>query len=515
MRQTVDRRQHLNRFLAGGAMLLAAVAGRALAGAEPATAPAATAESERAGQLLVGTATISITPDKPVALHGQMYTRISRSVESPAMASVLALERRHGQQIVDQVIFVSCDLAVLRGGITQELRRRAKDRLPGFDMSKLVLNATHTHSAPVTIEGVYEIPKDGVMRPTEYFEFLLGRLTEAIEKAWQSRKPGSAGWGLGHAVVGHNRRSVYADGRAQMYGKTNRPDFRGIEGCEDHGVEVLFFWDRGGKLIATAVNVACPAQELESNLAVSADYWHQVRKRLHQRHGNDLVVLGWIGAAGDQSPHLMIRQKAEERMRQLQGLTPVEEIGRRIDQAWKEAYDAACKDVHADAMLAHKVQTIELPVRMVTAEEYARAKKEAASSKSAKVGWHQRVVARYERQKAGCQEPYSMELHVVRLGDVAIATNDFELFTDYGIQIKARSDAVQTIVIQLAGGGTYLPTDRAVRGGGYSAIVESNLVGPQGGQVLVERTLDLIHAMWAKSNAANPAPARQAASGRL
>ena len=29
-----------------------------------------------------------------------------------------------------------------------------------------------------------------------------------------------------------------------------------------------------------------------------------------------------------------------------------------------------------------------------------------------------------------------VEVHVLRLGDVAMATNPFELFLDYGIQIK-------------------------------------------------------------------------------
>ena len=64
-------------------------------------------------------------------------------------------------------------------------------------------------------------------------------------------------------MVAQNRRAVYADGRAVMYGATDKADFRGIEGPEDQGVEVLFFWDGGGKLIATAVNVACPSQEVE------------------------------------------------------------------------------------------------------------------------------------------------------------------------------------------------------------------------------------------------------------
>ena len=45
-------------------------------------------------------------------------------------------------------------------------------------------------------------------------------MSEAAAKAWQDRKPGAAAWGLGHAVVGQNRRAVYAGGHAAMYGRT-------------------------------------------------------------------------------------------------------------------------------------------------------------------------------------------------------------------------------------------------------------------------------------------------------
>jgi hypothetical protein len=38
------------------------------------------------------------------------------------------------------------------------------------------------------------------------------------------------------AVVAYNRRAVYANGHAEMYGKTDRPDFRGLEGREDNDV---------------------------------------------------------------------------------------------------------------------------------------------------------------------------------------------------------------------------------------------------------------------------------------
>ena len=83
---------------------------------------------------------------------------------------------------------------------------------------------------------------------------------------------------------------------------------------------------------------------------------------------------------------------------------------------------------------------------------------------------------------------------------MVICTNTFELFSDYGVQMKARSRAAQTFLIQLVGGGTacYLPTERAMRGGGYSAVVQSNLISPKGGQMLVDRTVELIDSMWLK-----------------
>jgi hypothetical protein len=450
----------------------------------------------RAAEILVGAATVSITPDQPVALSGQMLTRISRSVRSPVSATALALESKG-----DQAILVSCDLVGIDQAVLDRVRARLKDRLPGFDGRKLVLSATHTHTAPVVEEDKYLLPKDGIIRPAKYLEFLSERIAQAAATAWESQKPGRAGWGLGHAVVAQNRRSIYADGRAVMYGPTSQADFRGIEGPEDQGVEVLFFWDGGGKLIATAVNVACPSQEVENDTSVDADFWHEIRESLKAKYGKDLNVLGWTGAAGDQSPHLMYRKTAEERMRKLRKLTRLEELARRIVAAWEEAYEGARQEQNPDVVLVHQVENIELPARRIIEKEAADTRKQVeALSKDPRnhwiTAWQQQVVDRYERQKAGKLEPYKMELHVIRLGDVVIATNPFELFTQYGIQIKSRSRALQTFVIQLTGPGTYVPTAVAVQGGGYSAIAASSVVGPEGGQALVDRTVDLINSLW-------------------
>jgi len=467
----------------------------------PAVSPAA--------ELLVGTASTDITPSEPVAVSGQFHLRVARKVESPVTANVIALESRSGEKSLDTAIMVSCDVVCIPADVLELVRAQAKKRLPEIDVKKIFLGATHTHTAPVLRLGKYAVPKEGVIQVEAYRTLFAERVAEAIARAWKGRKPGSVTWGLGHAVVAYNRRAVYANGSAQMYGKTNRPEFRGLEGYEDHDVGTLFFWGEDGKLAAVAVNVSCPSQEVEGRTAVNADFWHPVRETLCKRYGAELCVLGWTGAAGDQSPHLMYRKAADERMRRLRGLTRLEEIARRVVRAVDETYEAVKDDRHAGVPLVHKVETIRLPMRLVTEAEYAAAKAAVEGAKAQmekdpktadrafrRMKWYEVTLERFERQKKEPKPTFETEIHVLRIGDAAVCTNGFELFTDFGIRIKARSKAVQTFVIQLVGTGGYLPTDRAVRGGHYSAIVESNLVGPEGGQVLVDRTVELIDSMW-------------------
>lgn len=89
------------------------------------------------------------------------------------------------------------------------------------------------------------------------------------------------------------------------------------------------------------------------------------------------------------------------------------------------------------------------------------------------------------------------EVHVIRLGTIAMATFPFEVFLDYGNQIKARSLAEQTFIVQQANGAEgYLPTEKAELGGHYSAFISSGQVGHIGGQLMVRETLQNINGMF-------------------
>jgi len=292
-----------------------------------------------------------------------------------------------------------------------------------------------------------------------------------------------------------------------MYGRNNTDDFLYVEGYEDSTVQTIFFRDAGQNLTGVAVNVPCPSQVVEGENYVSSDFWHDLRAILRERFSRDLYVLAWTGASGDLSPHPQIRKAAAARMREMSGNTPeTRAIATRIADAVSYAYGAVRSESFERLPFAHAVEDLRLPTSRISREEYLAAKSACDAIRSkprenwgredfARLAWHQEVIDRYEHPEK--HAGYSMELHALRLGDVAIATNPFELFLDYGIQIQARSRALQTFVIQLAcGDGGYLPTERAVAGGGYSAVAESAPVGPAGGKILVDRTLEALNAFW-------------------
>jgi len=294
---------------------------------------------------------------------------------------------------------------------------------------------------------------------------------------------------------------------------------------------MLFCWDSDGKLTGIILNVACPAQVTEAKYFVSADYWSEVRNQINARFPEDVYVLAQCSAAGDISPRDLATgyKAAEPNMWDIPGMV---EIGKRLVRTVDEAYAEAQYNIQTKVVFNHAVKDIHLPTRNVSKEEYEKALKTVNEirsrepedpnspatawnrflqeikenekskefgpwdSKTSDFGWlkpQELVLKQYENQDK--ESVYSIELHVMRLGEVAFVTNPFELFVDYGFVITGRSRAAQTFIVQFAGdSGGYLPTERALKGGGYSAM--ANYIGPAGGQVLVEETVVLINSMW-------------------
>ncbi|MFD0960591.1 hypothetical protein [Paenibacillus chungangensis] len=466
------------------------------------------------GELLIGWGSVELTPDRPVELQGQMYERIAEGTRDPLYATAMALER---EDKMEQAVIVACDLIGMEWHITAGVREQVRVRMPDLHPESIILTAVHSHTAPRMRENKW-VPSLGqrrdysnLMSPEAYSRLAVSRIADAVCEAWQTRKQGQMGSAEGYAAIGHNRRVQYDDHSAIMYGQLNTVHFQKFGGVEDHRVDLMFTYNEVRKLTGVLVNVACPAQVLEQEIRISADYLGEVRRLVKQEWGKEVSFLGLIGAAGDTAPYDLIRMRdrkrdAEEELRR---------IANTLFQVIRDAWEEPGRMIDQSSELIHKVEHIQLPVLHVTMKESHAAHREYEkfmdiyNRQTDPIAYFRAldldiqlhtlkngaIVMRHERMR---REPfYSMELHVLRIGETVLVTNPFELYTEYGLQIKARSAARQTFVVQLACDyAGYLPTSEAIASGGYSTGVSSVLVGAEGGRILVEQSVRAIASNW-------------------
>lgn len=498
-------------------------------------------------RIKIGWAEKEFVFDKPVSLVGQFAERISLYVEKPLTATAFAVEAEG-----EQMILCSCDLVDISLSLVDNVRERLTGNDIGIDPEKIVICAIHTHTGPgyagkginKTTGDSYssfrkliesELPADkkyvesvgtfgnNIMNEDELLEEIASKITMAITEAWKNKKEGSFSNAFGRAAVGMCRRVKYSDGSAQMWGDTNRAVFTELEGGNDSGIELLYVFDNDKKLTGVVANLACPAQCVQHRLFISPDFWGEAKMLLRKHFGENIFLLPLCSAAGDQCPVDLVRwvepesdvndpnlkrnnppkRKADPSMFDLAGMR---KVGKRIAYEIIEVYNEGLDNCQSDAELVHKVHHFKLPLRRATLEEEIKARneiKEYLQNKQGDVDFndaanlqvHLGILRRMELQDK--LDTVDTEVHIIKLGTVVFATNPFELFLDFGNQIKARSSAEQTFIIQLANGSEgYLPTEKAEKGGHYSAFISSGTVGHVGGEQLVRETLANIRMLF-------------------
>lgn len=487
---------------------------------------------------LIGWAEESLVPAKKVSIPGQFYERISDHVETEITATALAVEG-DGQK----AIIISCDLTSVSKILVDRVREKFAALTDEVDPKYLIMGATHTHTsvgytkgASIDVRILDEfLPKDKkykklvkpdetVLTEDEALEFLSDRIALAAKRAWDNRSLGMYANAFGRAAIGFCRRVCYNDGSAQMWGDTNTAAFTALEGGNDSGIELLYIYDGDRKLTGIVANIACPSQILEHRSFLSADFWGEAKKLLREKLGSDIYLLAMCGAGGDQCPRDLIRWQEPE--------TPINDpnisrpnvlervadpsmfdlsgcrlAGKRIANEILSVYEEIT-EIKEDIPFLHQAMIFDLPLRKATIGEYKQAIREieyyVQKNKDkdhfnyvdkAAMYVYAGTIARYRQQQN--KEIVPTEVHIIRFGDVAIATNPFELFLDYGNYMKARSYAKQTFIMQLACDALgYLPTEKAEKGGHYSAYISSGTIGHEGGDLLARRSVTEINKMF-------------------
>ena len=485
-------------------------------------------------KLMIGWSEADITPatDKAVALYGQYYTRLATGIHS-RLKSVAAAFRSGDEYFLT----ASMDNAGMAEAFQQLVREAVVKLEPSIKAEKIFLNAIHTHSGPSavpdgklkgrSVSAARPICDSKIYSPQEYVDFVVPIVAQNLVNAWRNLRPGGIARALGFARVGHCRRAVYSTGKAEMYGDTTRCDFIGMEAGEDSGVDMLFTFDETGKKTGMLLNVACPSQVMEATYKISSDFAGATRELLKKEFGEDFHTIYQISPAGCQSPRDLVRHYATEP--DFWHEDGVVEISNRLLNAVRNAVPGP---IDYAPVMKHTALRVSLPRRRASYQDYKHAQAELArltaimpeeeayeafcaethaNEKKGGPGPYdsklhpfvlikneQAVIARYEDQDKVPE--VSFDMNVIRLGDIAIANNPFELYLYYGQNIKARSKARQTFLVQLSAGASchagYLPSPDAEKFGGYGGLIINGQVGSDGGYMLADITVKEINKLF-------------------
>ena len=485
-------------------------------------------------KLMIGWSEADITPetDKFISLAGQYYVRLSKEIHSRLKTVAVAFSSGN-----EHFLLAAMD----NGGVAEVFQKAVREAVvklePAIDPEKIFINAIHTHTAPAAkvaakVKGAHggvvkAVTDPNVYTPQEYVDFVVPIVAQNLVNAWKNRKAGGVARAFGFARVGHCRRAVYANGKAEMYGDTTRPDFIGMEAGEDSGVDMFFTFDEAGKKTGLILNVACPSQIMESTYKVSSDFAGATRELLKKDFGEDFHTLYQISPAGCQSPRDLVRHYTTEP--DFWHEDGVVEMSNRLRTA---VVNAVPGKIDYTPVFTRKSVRVTLPRRRASYVDYKNAQAELArltaimpldqayeefckeTHANEKIDGpgpydsklhhmvliknEQAVIKRYENQDE--VPTISFDMNVARIGDIAIASNPFELYLYYGQNIKARSKAQQTFLVQLSSGASihagYLPSPDGEKFGGYGGMIINGQCGSDGGFMLADITVKEINALF-------------------
>ena len=481
--------------------------------------------------LEIGWHEVDITPPltKQIPLNGQYYQRLADSANPyhSRIKFVAAAMKRGGEY----VLMGGLDNVTVWEPFVMRVRARVHELEPEIAPERLYMGCIHTHSAPAirpawTPKAAEMARKQpDVWSPDEYADFALERVAAAYVAAWRSRKRGGVRRAYGKASIGHCRLARYADGSTEMYGDTNRPDFVGMLEGEDDGVEMLFTVDEAGRRTGLFLNVACPSQVMEASHQVSSDFAGATREKLKKVYGEDFRMIYQIGAAGCQSPRDLVRRGRTE-----PDGWHADMVELLSDRLVKCVSEAVPEPVQNDVPLKHECHVVSVPMRRVSPQDVAAAKKSLAALEKQWPGdsaWQDFLAKVHANEAKGGPGPYDSKLHpyavmdvnravlnraaeqesvkdytfemnVTRIGDVVFVSCPFELYLAYGQIIKARSAATQTFIVEKCGCGGYVPTSTSENSVGYSGGINVGKVGHEGAYRFCDLAVTCINRMFQK-----------------
>lgn len=429
-----------------------------------------------------GAAKEIITPKIGTLLYGYVPDSVSTSVHDDLELTAVAFG-----QGKEKALLISLSAGDVQTKLSQRLRRIAGDAA-GIDEKNVLIAATHTHSAPNIsgMEGWGEVD-------SEYIdEILVPALKKASKRAAEDMREAEIAVGITRSEVGINRRQQLKNGLIQLG--------QNPWGCFDPSMTVVSFRaaeDKKG--IVNIIHYGCHGTAAGNNREITRDWIGVMTDRLQKETG--VLTTFFNGALGDVGPRLTNGQTTGD-------IKHVEELGGAAASDAVRAYRSLGAYKEGSLKLVSGEVRIKRKPLLPKEEAEARIARFTEPEKTVNIDRleyaHLRSVL--DEYSAGCP-PYdgyfSYDQTLISLGDIAIVSFPFEIFSEIALRLREYSPYTYTLPLSNVNGyEAYLPSqDQLVRGGYEVGCFRYNGAHPladDADQIIIEENLKLLEKAYEK-----------------
>jgi len=426
-----------------------------------------------------------ITPPLGSSLAGSFTDRKAVDVHDDLTAKAVVLER--GDR---RVALVVCDLICAPRRPLDDAKRLIQERC-AIAPDHVMISCTHTHTGPATTGLLGAPPVEG------YWDFAVPRIADAVQIACRRLRPAEIGFGAGSEPrCVFNRRFRMKDGSVRMNPGRLNPDIVEPAGPTDPEVGVLCIREAGTRrILAVVANYALHYVGGGDERAVSADYFGCFGRALQHILGGRFVAIMANGCCGDVN-NINVGEKPP-------ALPPYEQMERvaRVLAA-EVARVVHFMSFSDDGPLEVANAFVTAGVRRPSPEQLAEDRRRIEADDFPNE--RERLYARERLLVAGEPPEIAAQVQAMRLGDLALVAWPGEMFCRLGLDLKARSPAPTTLVVELANDYIgYVPTRRAFEEGGYETwLARSAKVAAGTGEAMVECGAGLLARLFPERGAA-------------
>jgi len=398
-------------------------------------------ERSTSAELRLGTATVDITPDRPIPLAGFAHrSSVFAAVDRPLFAKVWAFEQVSETGAAVRALLVQADLIWWGSERMPHLLGELNKRW-GIEPSAVILHATHTHCGPQT-SGRF-VPSLGPP-DADYVRELEARLLGCVEEALGRTEPVVVERGRGECRIGIHRR------RTEGEEVTLAPN---PDGPVDPEVVVIRFRSRSGNAAGVWFHYACHPTTIGDDL-VSPEFPGAAMELVQRRIGGAPASF-LQGCCGDIRPALV---RDDEFYRGT--IEDVSAYGRMLADEVVRVLEGPMEEL-APLPVASGRRTARLPFRHVPDAERLR---EASAAEGVQGEWGRLLTADPDRLRPDIP----LELSCVHLAQgLSLLAMNAEIVVEYGAFAKSLSRGALLPLPYSNGMIGYVPTAKQAEEGGY------------------------------------------------